>query len=113
MIRIAPAAAAYAVAGRRRPGYSGRYRQRRRERALIIAARKMRPAGKRARNAHHGWMFTSGKIDSRNVVAYPSQYANVPAIRTLANATSRFAPGVHRQGRASPSTTIVPRTIVR
>src|SRR5439155_1003715 len=75
--------------------------------------RRRRPAGNRARKAHQGWMFTSGRIDSRNVVAYSSQYANVPARRTLANITSRFAPAVHRQGRASPSRTIAPKTMMR
>src|SRR6266571_8408277 len=79
----------------------------------MIAARRTRPAGNKARNAHHGWMFTSGRIESRNVVAYPFQYTKVPARRAAANATSRFAPGVHRHGRASPSTTSVPRTMLR
>src|SRR3989441_2954051 len=89
--RIVPAAAAYAAAGRRSAGYRGRYRQARRALARTIPARRTRPAGHRASNAHHGWTLTSGKIDSRKVVAYPSQYTNVPAMRTLANATSRFA----------------------
>src|SRR5436309_14834123 len=103
---MVPTAAAYAVAGRRRAGYVGRYLQTIRPRAKMIPARRTRPAGKRARKAHHGWMFTSGRIDSRNVVAYPSQYTKVPTRRTQANISSRFAPAVHRQGGHAPSTTV-------
>src|SRR5207244_12575413 len=100
-------------AGRQRAGQVGRYRQTILPREKMIAARKTRPAGKRARKAHQGWMFTSGRIDSRNVVAYPSQYTNVPTRRTHANMTSRFAPAVHRHGRARPSRTIAPKTMMR
>src|SRR5713226_2285988 len=113
MTKMVPTAAAYAVAGRRRLGYFGRYLHAMRVRAKTIAPRRTRPAGNRASKAHQGWMFTSGRIDSRNVVAYPSQYTKVPATRALANVTSRFAPGVHRQGRARPSRTIAPRTMMR
>src|SRR5881628_3541237 len=91
--KIVPKAAVYAIAGRRSAGYLGRYRHENRLRTKMIPPRRTRPA--------------------RNVAAYPSQYANVPARRTLANVTSRFAPGVHRHGRARPSRTIVPRTMTR
>src|SRR5439155_23249996 len=106
--KMVPTAAAYAVAGRRRAGYVGRYLQTIRPRAKMIPARRTRPAGKRARKAHHGWMFTSGRIDSRNVVAYPSQYTNVPTRRKHADMTSPLAPAAPRHGRARPTRTIDP-----
>src|SRR5881296_3331707 len=111
--KIVPKAAVYAIAGRRSAGYLGRYLQPSRLRTKMIPPRRTRPAGNKASNAHHGWMFTYGRIDARNVAAYPSQYANVPPRRALANVTSRFTPGVHRHGRARPSRTIAPRTMTR
>src|SRR2546428_9614462 len=111
--KMLPTAARYAVAGRWSAGQVVRYLQATRLRAKMIPPRRMRPAGNKASKAHQGWMFTSGRIDFRNVVAYPSQYTNVPPRRALANITSRFAPAVHRHGRARPSRTIAPKTMMR
>src|SRR5437667_10893571 len=82
--KIVPKAAVYAIAGRRSAGYLGRYRQENRLRTKMIPPRRTRPAGNKASNGHHGWMFTSGRLDSRNVAAAPRQHEDGPAEWRLA-----------------------------
>src|SRR5256885_16291003 len=99
---MVPTAAAYAVAGRWRAGYVGRYLQTIRPRANLIPARRTRPAGNRARQAPHGPLFPAGRTGSRNDFADPSPATHAAARRTPANITPRLAPPGPPPGRATP-----------